>query len=127
VIGELQNGQDPVAGYFPAAVSEEMFLKVQSKLANNRGKRPSNNGTIANLFSGVAFCKCAAPIKLTNGSAGKYITCSKLKGLQCDEPMTLYPPFEASFIDVLNLSPDELLPRLETRASANVEVLKGRN
>jgi len=133
VLGEyVVNGQT-VKGYLTQIVSDETFSLVASKLDDNKGKRPiraggNTTGNITNLFSGVAFCSCGSPIKVSNGKGGKYVTCyGHIKGLGCESPMSKYSNIETSFSSILRLKP-ELLVRDENGNGLNVEVqiLKGR-
>jgi len=130
VIGEYNNGGEIVKGFFPSVVSDETFYKVQSRLNDNKGKRPTGiycGNNIANIFSGVAFCSCGQKIKVSNGKGGKYITChGHVKGLGCTEPMVKYDPFETSFVSLLRLRPEQLVrDESGTSFNAEIQILKG--
>jgi hypothetical protein len=128
-IGEYKNGSEWVKGYYPAAVSSDTFSRVQSKMNDNKGKHTTgtkSNGQIVNLFSGVAFCRCGQPLRVTNGSAGKYADCwGKIRGLGCKDPSTKYLPLEDSFSKLLRTQPFQLI-REENAESASLQILKGR-
>lgn len=94
VIGELQlytkragkrlPDGEPVAGYFPAIIGEDLFYRAQAEI-NNRytGARPGKRGKVPNLFVGLARCSCGRKMefrdKKSPGCApGKavYLICS---------------------------------------------------
>ncbi len=131
VIGELVVNGETVKGYYPAAVTADTFSKVTTKLNDNRGKPVTAKAdqAIVNLFSGVARCTCGQAIKVTNGNAGKYVTCyGRLKGGNgCKEPMIKYQPFEDGFMHVLRLNPSQLVQDENGDAlNANIQILRGR-
>lgn len=129
VIGEYEIKSEIVKNYLPLVVTEETFMKVQSKLNDNRGKRPTTNteGNIANLFSGVLFCGCGQTLKVTSGKNGRYMACrGKLNGLGCDVPMTKYAPLETSFVKLMTIRADDLVADESGNTVNNhIQILKG--
>ncbi len=102
-ITETVNGKtvqmgEPVKNYYPAAISEELFWRVQ-----RRFKSKSRAGAIgrryANLFARNTSCaKCGRILKMSRGGhEGNrivYLTCAQrqlVKGHQCDSETPLFP------------------------------------
>jgi DNA invertase Pin-like site-specific DNA recombinase len=131
LIGEYTVNGETVKNYLPSVVSEEIFLKVQARLNENKGKRPTGNeeGRITNIFSGVAYCSCGQRIKVCHSKGGyDYMTCyGVIKGLGCKTGMVKYDGLETSFARLLTLKADELVQD-ETGNTVNntVQILKGR-
>lgn len=106
VIGEFQayrvvNGKrvpsgDPIPHYFPQAIEPELFYAVNGarKLVPGRPSKLEKN-----LFSGVAFCHCGAPIHHTDKGEYKYLVCSAAKAKAgCKYVSWTYHAFEISFL-----------------------------
>lgn len=55
--GTLTPDGEPVQNYFPAAVPEELWLKVQVALKGRTGPKRLR-GINADVFAGLLFCKC---------------------------------------------------------------------
>jgi DNA invertase Pin-like site-specific DNA recombinase len=93
---------EPIPGYFPAVVNEDLFLRAKQgrKQRKNGGGRKGEN--ISNLFSGIAHCAyCGSKMSYRNKATGKrsYLQCMKaLRGLGCERTGWSYPDFEATFI-----------------------------
>jgi len=113
VLGEFQphkidNGKrvpegDPVSDYFPPIISSEVFYQVQERLKNNR-KHGGKNGTMSNLFGGLARCGyCAAPMQFINKGkppkGGTYLVCDNARrGRGCHYISFSYPELEDAFL-----------------------------
>lgn len=114
VIGEFQphtkqNGKripfgDPIPGYYPQIVDEDLFLRAQFA----RGKRRIEGGgrkgeALRNLFTHLATCGyCGSPMHFLNKGVGPgggtYLKCSHaLRGLDCVSTAWRYQDFERSF------------------------------
>lgn len=82
----------PIKGYLPAAVSDELFWRVQRnrQIRITGGKKGDK---LSNLFSSLCSCEhCGGPIRMrTNGSKNypnlKYLHCdNKYRDIQCSGP-----------------------------------------
>lgn len=112
VIGEyqphhMQEGKrvpvgDPVAGYFPAVISQELFARVQAKRKSNRrftGKHGKSG--ISNLFTGLAYCAYSnAPMVYVNkGKSWKYLVSDSARRGRGDPYQSWdYNHFETAFL-----------------------------
>jgi DNA invertase Pin-like site-specific DNA recombinase len=129
VLGEYKAGGEVVKGFLPQIVSDELFAKVQARMEDNRSKRPCGNetGHIANLFSGVAYCRCGQRIKVTGGKRASYVMCYNqvARGTKaCSEPLVRYDALEAAFVKLLNVNPVQLI-RDDNTPNAAVDILRG--
>jgi hypothetical protein len=104
---------DPIPGFYPAAIDESLFLRVQAArqthLASGRGRKGPD---IANLFRGVLTCAyCGGPMQ----SRSRTITCSRvLEQHACIRKAWSYGNFEASFFEfVMKLQSDTKVDALE--------------
>jgi len=115
VLGEFQphvrqNGRrvpkgEPIKGYFPAIVDEQLFYRAQlaksQRKISGRGRKGSE---YSNLFSGLAKCAyCRSPILFENKGAGPkggtYLICDGAKRrLGCPSIRWRYKDFETSFL-----------------------------
>lgn len=114
VLGEFQphtkqNGKriplgDPIPGYYPQVVDEDLFLRAQFA----RGKRRIEGGgrkgeALRNLFTHLAACGyCGSPMHFLNKGigpgGGTYLKCSHaLRGMDCVPTAWRYQDFERSF------------------------------
>jgi DNA-binding CsgD family transcriptional regulator len=114
-IGEYQRKQtvdgkeypagDPVPGYYPPVIDENLFQAAQEarqrNLATGRGRK---GRLITNLFAGLPSCfYCGSPVKFhSNGSAKSLICKAVLEGEECFRFGWSYGDFENSFFDSLN-------------------------
>ena len=84
VEGQRRPIGDPIPGYFPAVVSEELFYRVQRELSRRHtGAHPGKKNRVPNVFVGLARCSCgrAMEFKDKNGEHGHsdkavYLICS---------------------------------------------------
>nr|WP_280940297.1 recombinase family protein [Mesorhizobium sp. L2C084A000] len=136
VLGEFQphtkqNGKripfgDPIPGYYPQIVDEELFLRAQFA----RGKRRIEGGgrkgeALRNLFTHLAKCGyCGAPMHFLNKGfgpgGGTYLKCSQaLRGLDCVSTPWRYQDFERSFfLYVKEIDLGEILAASATKSEA---------
>jgi hypothetical protein len=125
------------ADFYPPVISEETFLKIQSKLNDNKEKHGfsarnetmKNSPFINNVFSGVAFCTCERGIKVErNLKAYKYIGCHGRKAGLCNvKNSPRLELLEDSFVSLLRNNPEQLIQDENSNQTAhNIEVLRGR-
>ncbi|MEI8698125.1 recombinase family protein [Mesorhizobium sp. ISC15] len=136
VLGEFQphtkqNGKripfgDPIPGYYPQIIDEELFLRAQFA----RGKRRIEGGgrkgeALRNLFTHLAKCGyCGAPMHFLNKGfgpgGGTYLKCSQaLRGLDCVSTPWRYQDFERSFfLYVKEIDLGETLAASATKSDA---------
>ncbi|HEV2897396.1 MAG TPA: recombinase family protein [Pseudaminobacter sp.] len=115
VIGEFQPHRyeeglrvpygDPIPGYFPSVVDEELFLRVQSARRRRQVEGAGRKGPeYRNLFTNIAKCEyCGGSMRfLYKGSGpkgGTYLKCSNaVSGARCETTGWRYADFEASFL-----------------------------
>lgn len=75
---------DPIPGYFPAVVSEELFYKVQAELSRRHtGAHPGKRSRVPNVFVGLARCACGRAMEFRDKTGRKnksdkaiYLICS---------------------------------------------------
>lgn len=97
---------DPIAGYFPAAIDNGLFLRVQS-MRDLVGKPGRKGKTFANLLTGQCYCAhCGGPMtmKVSQVKQGmaRYLVCANhVRGHRCDEGRRnfRYEPIEAAILD----------------------------
>ena len=98
---------EPIAGYFPAIISETLFFQAQhSKSQRSMGGSGSGRKGpgYANLFTGIARCAyCKSTMAFENkgiGSrGGTYLVCGNAqRGKGCQATRWRYQDFEASFL-----------------------------
>ncbi len=85
---------EPIKNYYPAAVSEELFWRVQ----RNRNAAPAagrKGKTLANLFLNITRCShCGGTLVLNKSSKynTKYYRCqNRYQSMPCDGPAKMYP------------------------------------
>lgn len=143
VIGEFQphrkvDGRraiqgDPIAHYYPAIVSPDLFYAVQAARRERRSGAGGRRGAEqANLFTHVARCgECGAPIRMVNKGkspkGGRYLRCaSSLLGSGCTAKSWRYEDFEQAFlsfcIEVDIASADEAADRQAAEALRNQSI-----
>ncbi|RUP22647.1 recombinase family protein [Methylobacterium sp.] len=72
---------DPIPGYFPAAIDEDLYMR-STVVRRRRTKTPGRKGTsFSNLFAGLCRCEhCGSPMTLRNNSTARfqaqYLLCS---------------------------------------------------
>lgn len=115
VLGEFQphikeNGArkpegNPIADYYPAIISNELFYQVQQSRTQRRVGGAGRKGPgYTNLFTGLAQCAyCHSSIAFENKGpgtrGGTYLICGHAqRGLDCTATRWRYRDFEASFL-----------------------------
>jgi len=98
---------EPILGYFPKVIDEELYYQVQSRLtagASYSGK----TGVVSNLFGGLAKCGyCNAPMQFVNKGkkpkGGTYLVCdSARRGRGCDYILITYTEVELAILTLCN-------------------------
>jgi DNA invertase Pin-like site-specific DNA recombinase len=122
VLGEFQpharldgkrvpDGQ-PVEGYYPAIVEEDLFFQAHLGKSQRRGTAGRKGTGFANLFSGIARCAyCQAPVLFENKGTGRkggtYLICDNARRHRgCPSVRWRYRDFEATclaFVEELDI------------------------
>jgi Recombinase zinc beta ribbon domain/Recombinase len=96
---------EPIAGYFPAIISEELFFQAQHSRSQRKIGGSGRKGPgYTNLFTGLAHCAyCRSTIAFENKGSGTrggtYLICGNAqRGRGCDATRWRYQDFEASFL-----------------------------
>jgi DNA invertase Pin-like site-specific DNA recombinase len=105
VAGKRISDGDPIGGYFPRIIDEQLFYRSQSGRSQRRTNGAGRKGlNISNLFSGIAKCAyCKSSMKFENKGpgpkGGTYLVCSGARrGLDCEKTGWRYDDLEASFL-----------------------------
>lgn len=108
VDGKRQPIGDPIPGYFPPAISEDLFYQVQAITKANAEIRGNAGGRVdkaKNLFTHVARCGlCGSPMHFIDKGKGPkgavYFHCDKSRRLkECPARAIRYDEFERLFFD----------------------------
>ena len=96
---------EPIAGYFPNIVSEDLFYRAhlarRQRQVNGAGRKGK---TVSNLFSGLAKCfYCGSPMKFENKGkpprGATFLVCEGgQRGFNCSTRRWRYDEFEISFL-----------------------------
>ncbi|MCS3687533.1 DNA invertase Pin-like site-specific DNA recombinase [Bradyrhizobium elkanii] len=96
---------EPIKGYYPAIVAEDLFFRAQHSRSQRKIGGAGRKGPgYANLFTGLARCAyCHSRITFENKGAGTrggtYLICSDAqRGRGCTATRWKYLDFEASFL-----------------------------
>jgi DNA invertase Pin-like site-specific DNA recombinase len=96
---------DPIQGYFPAVVDEQLFYQAQDARGQRRVRGAGRKGAnVSNLFSGLATCAyCRSRVAFKNKGpgpkGGTYLVCDAAqRGLGCEKAAWRYDAFETSFL-----------------------------
>ena len=101
---------DPIAGYFPAAIDKDLFLRVQA-MRSNPGRPGRKGNTFANLFTGLCHCThCGGPMtmkisRVKGNENGRYLVCANyVRGHRCKDGKRhfRYEPLETAVLDHVN-------------------------
>jgi hypothetical protein len=96
---------EPIPGYYPAVVDEELFMAAQTARQNHlRSGRGRKGNNLANLFAGVTTCSyCGSPVKFHSNKQYKSLICEKvLSRSGCVRAGWSYGNFEASLLQFLS-------------------------
>jgi DNA invertase Pin-like site-specific DNA recombinase len=125
--GKRAPAGDPISGYFPAVVDEELFHRAQAGLKLRDASGGGRKGTyISNLFSKLAVCAyCKLPMRFSDkGSANgrrSYLTCEGARRwLGCERTGWRYDEFEASFLAFVQELDLETVARSSDEANKRV-------
>lgn len=110
VDGKRSAACDPIKGYYPSVVPEEVFLLAQEKqrkrMINGRGRRGSG---FPNVFSGLLKCaKCGSSIRYRDrgvrpkGTVSLHCCSAMQKRASCKARTVRYSDFERNFFSVLS-------------------------
>ncbi len=95
---KLVTDGDPIANYYPAAVSEKLWHRVQNALTGRPGPKRIR-GVKADVFSGLLYCDCGARMERKAASSRgspRYYCLDRKAGL------TKCPPFpEKALLDLV--------------------------
>lgn len=83
VAGRLVHDGDPVQGYFPAIIDEELWHKAQIAVSGRPGPKRIR-GVKADIFSGLLYCKCGEKMERKAASergTARYYCNARKKGL----------------------------------------------
>jgi hypothetical protein len=129
---------EPIAGYFPRVIDDELFHRAQNARAQRRTGTGGRKGErVSNLFSGLAKCgHCGATMSFENkgysSKGGRYLFCDSAKrGLGCKAVRWRYEDFEASFLslvremDLASLVQDDSHSRARSQIESDVAALQG--
>ena len=101
----------PIEGYYPAAISEELFYQVQDLMKLNghiNGNAGGQIGKFGNLFRHIAKCGlCGMPLHFIDKGplpkGGRYLLCDasrrKLADIKCTSKLINYSEFENVFFE----------------------------
>jgi DNA invertase Pin-like site-specific DNA recombinase len=105
VDGKSISEGDPIPGYFPAVISEELFFQAHHSKSQRRVGGSGRKGPgYTNLFTGIARCAyCRSSMAFENkgsgSKGGSYLICyNSLRGRGCHNARWRYRDFEASFL-----------------------------
>ena len=141
--GKRQPIGEPITGYYPAVIDEDLFYHVQNIIKSNRKMRGCGGGKTGkanNLFTHIAVCGlCKSPLhfidKGSSSKGGQYLACDAARRLKtCTAKNIRYDEFEKLFfdnfeeLDISSLIPgngeiESTLSMLKITISANEERL----
>lgn len=127
VIGTCDVVDPPKKGYWPPAITEELWYKVQAlRQQNNHYKGTRNDVKQVNFLAGIAVCsKCGAKM-VRYSCTGKndqryhYLTCSAAKYGEHSLDLTPYELIQESFISGIQLN-GFLEPFLKAKTDTTIE------
>ena len=138
VDGKRKPDGEPIKGYFPAIIDEELFYRAQAGRIQRRLHGGGRKGKdVANLFSGVAKCAyCKSTMVFENkgqGSrGGSFLVCDRSKrGLGCNSGRWRYSDFEQSFLafvqelDLERIVEAEDETHVRANLTASMEAIRG--
>ena len=115
----------PIRNYYPAVVSEELFLRCESARSSRNLRSGSGKGrkgkSLSNLFSGIAKCAyCMGNMHYENKGegrkGGRYLVCAASIRGACGGIRWRYTDFETTFLSfVKELGLNELVGPDENR------------
>lgn len=135
--GKRTDVGEPVPGYYPRMISDELFDRVQIILSSNLRRNRGRKGTaFTNLFSGLLYCgKCGSRMRFENGSQ-RSIVClaSRPTNRNQHSERWNYSVFEAAVIRLIHVPElHDLWPSLTklftlySETESNAEIYKTRS
>lgn len=106
---------EPIKGYYPPAVSPELFNAVQSLIEGNNKKNSGRTGEVKNLFGQMAVCAyCGGPMHPDNKgrrSARRLHCYNGIRNVKCQPFAMRYDEIEALVLEnCKRLRVDAVLP-----------------
>lgn len=120
---------DPIAGYYPAIVSEADYVLASVAMTKRRWVGGRSRENVANLFSGISFCHVCGEKMRVVGSNGRhiYLKCfSAYSGTGCDEGRFPYLAAERALLRHLADDFSEALTQPGDQSEDSLAVLRGR-
>ena len=101
ILRKKREPQDPIDGYFPAVIDQEMFDRVRQ--LRRSGKMPKTKMNLRYLFSGLAVCPaCGGPMSRLSKNEERgwvYMVCNRAKsGAGCVKRAVNYGDAERAFL-----------------------------
>lgn len=98
---------EPIADYYPAAITADVFYQAQEARALRRVNKATKQGaTVFNIWQGIAKCfKCGNPVHYINKGnspkGGTYLRCYEARKGNCDMPLLRTDVAELAFKEIL--------------------------
>lgn len=97
---------EPITGFYPAVISEDLFLEAQSARLTRNVSKATKNAANFNLWQGLAKCSmCGEPMHLVNKGqppkGGKYLRCYGSAKGRCSNKLIEIRQSEAVFKEIL--------------------------
>jgi DNA invertase Pin-like site-specific DNA recombinase/uncharacterized protein (UPF0335 family) len=93
---------EPIRGYYPAIISEDMFYAHLSAIKRRRSVGKGRKGSkLTNIFAGLIKCDCCGGPMWTNKGRG-HIYCNGIKNGSCDSRQWSYNRFEQAMLSFVN-------------------------
>ncbi|GFM32374.1 recombinase family protein [Desulfovibrio subterraneus] len=123
---------DPIQDYFPAIVSQEVFLKAKRRRVSRALPRGRAAEKFSNLFTGLAYCgDCGSPLHFENkGRPPKgytYLVCSKARmHIGCHRHTWRYPEAQTHILmNFTELDFRTMFPNLYQQSQAAANEVEG--
>jgi DNA invertase Pin-like site-specific DNA recombinase len=117
VLGEIVLGGKTIKGYYPAIIKESTYYKAQAVIHNRSsggGRVKSNQSTVSNLFTGLAFFGDSSATVASKGT-GRYLVSSDGQIGAGEYIAFPYCTFEDHFFhELMELNPLDIVEREET-------------
>ena len=93
---------EPIKGFFPAVVSEEVFYRSQAARGSRRSHKITKQTTNFNVMAGIFFCfDCGAAMHIQSQRGRKYYKCSHSTRGMCNAGVITATRTETVFREVL--------------------------
>ncbi len=131
--GEFEDVREPagpvIANYYPAALDEGLFHKVQALMKRNTGQG-GQTGRATNLFTGIARCGyCGGVVTPINkgGNRGYFFLCENgRKGIKCSSHRISYSEVENIVLkSCVEIKPEQILSSAD-KQSQRCQLLRER-